>query len=80
MLKIRQTGFLKLYQKKHFPVFAKFFRKPCTKLNIFFVNFSILGPLGCQRWVVIPQNVKKPKSLHHIVEVVLNTEKIKCSM
>ncbi len=22
------------------------------------------GPLGCQGWVVIPINVKKPKSLH----------------
>jgi hypothetical protein len=28
-------------------------------------NFGqILGPLGCQGWVVIPQNVKKSKSLH----------------
>ncbi len=27
----------------------------------FFANFQILGPLGCQRWVVIPQNVKKVK-------------------
>jgi hypothetical protein len=24
-------------------------------------NFQILGPLGCQGWVVIPQNVKKVK-------------------
>jgi len=35
------------------------------KLKIFFANFQILGPLGCQGWVVIPQNVKKKsKSLH----------------
>jgi hypothetical protein len=27
----------------------------------FFAIFQILGPLGCQRWVVIPQNVKKVK-------------------
>jgi hypothetical protein len=27
----------------------------------FFANFQILGPLGCQGWVVIPQNVKKAK-------------------
>jgi len=27
----------------------------------FFANFQILGPLGCQGWVVIPQNVKKVK-------------------
>jgi hypothetical protein len=30
----------------------------------FLANFQILGPLGCQGWVVIPQNVKKSKSLH----------------
>jgi hypothetical protein len=27
----------------------------------FFANFQILGPLGCQGRVVIPQNVKKVK-------------------
>jgi hypothetical protein len=26
--------------------------------KFFFANFQILGPLGCQGWVVIPQNVK----------------------
>ncbi len=31
------------------------------KLKIFFANFQILGPLGCQGWVAIPQNVKKVK-------------------
>ena len=30
--------------------------------NFFFANFQILGPLGCQGWVVIPQNVKKSKN------------------
>jgi hypothetical protein len=29
--------------------------------NFFFANFQILGPLGCQGWVVISQNVKKAK-------------------
>ena len=29
--------------------------------NFFFANFQILGPLGCQGWVVIPRNVKKTK-------------------
>jgi hypothetical protein len=29
--------------------------------EIFFANFHILGPLGCQGWVVKPQNVKKAK-------------------
>jgi hypothetical protein len=35
------------------------------KLKIFFANFQILGPLGCQGWVVIPQNVKKVKITAH---------------
>jgi hypothetical protein len=26
---------------------------------IFFANFQIHGPLGCQGWVAIPQNVEK---------------------
>ncbi len=30
--------------------------------KFFFVNFQILGPLGCQGWVVIPQNVKKSQN------------------
>jgi hypothetical protein len=64
MVKICQTGLLKskfkiIFKKMmHFPVFAKKFRKPCKKLKIFFANFQILEPLGCQGWVVIPQNVK----------------------
>ncbi len=29
------------------------------EVEIVFANFQILGPLGCQGWVVIPQNVKK---------------------
>ncbi len=31
------------------------------KLKFFFANFQILGPLECQGWMVIPQNVKKVK-------------------
>jgi hypothetical protein len=30
--------------------------------NFFFANFQILGPLGCQGWVVIPQIVKKSQN------------------
>jgi hypothetical protein len=30
--------------------------------KIFFANFQILGPLGCQGWVVMPQNVKKSQN------------------
>jgi hypothetical protein len=29
------------------------------EVEIFFANFEIPGPLGCQGWVFIPQNVKK---------------------
>ena len=65
MVKICQTGPLKLNfetrPKKHFPVFAKNFRRPWIKLKVFFANFQIIGPLGCQGWVVIPQIVKKVK-------------------
>ena len=31
------------------------------EVEIFFANFQILGSLGCQGWVVKPQNVKKVK-------------------
>ncbi len=65
MVKICQTGLLKLnfeiIPKNAFSVFAKNFRRPWMKLKIFFANFQILGPLGSQGWVVIPQNVKKVK-------------------
>ncbi len=67
MVKICRTGLLKLNfetrsKKRIFPVFAKNFRRPWMKLKFFFANFQILGPLGCQGWVVIPQNVKKSKN------------------
>ncbi len=64
--KDQSNGLLKLNfetipKKTHFPVFAKNFRWPWMKVTFFFANFQILGPLGCQGWVVIPQNVKKVK-------------------
>jgi len=34
-------------------VFAKNFFRPWIKLKVFCANFQILGPLGCQGWVVI---------------------------
>jgi hypothetical protein len=37
----------------------------------FFSNFQILGPLGCQGWVVIPQNVKKKSQNHCPLESML---------
>ncbi len=36
--------------------------------KFFFADFQILGPLGCQGWVVIPQMWKKSKSLHRTVQ------------
>jgi hypothetical protein len=41
------------------------------EVEIFFANFQILGPLECQGWVAIPQNVKKSKSLHPTVHVYI---------
>jgi hypothetical protein len=59
---ICQTGFPKLnFEKKHFPVSDKKFRKPRMKLKIFLGQFP--NPWW-QGWVVMPKNVKKPKSLH----------------
>jgi hypothetical protein len=69
MVKICQTGLLKLNfetrPKKAFSGFCQKFLQAMDEVeNFFFANFKILGPLGCQGWVVIPQNVKKTKSLH----------------
>ncbi len=63
MVKICRAGLLKLNfeiipKKRIFRFLPKNFR---MKLKIFFANFQTLGPLGCQGWVVIPQNVKKVK-------------------
>ncbi len=60
MVKICQTGLPKFNfetrpEKRIFP------KKFPMKLKFIFANFQILGPLGCQGWVVIPQNVKKGK-------------------
>jgi hypothetical protein len=66
MVKICLTGLLKLNfetipKKCIFWFFAKNFGKLLMKLKFFFANFQILWPLGCQGWVVIPQNVKNAK-------------------
>jgi hypothetical protein len=51
-----------------------------NEVEIFFASFQILGPLGCQGWVVIPQNVKKSKSLHpialHQTKASLSSDKV----
>jgi hypothetical protein len=57
MVKIRQTGFLKLkfeiIQKKTFSGICQKFFQTIDEVE-FFANFQTLGPLGCQVWVVIP--------------------------
>ncbi len=67
MVKICQTGLLKLnfeiMPKKHiFRFWPKISAGHGWSLKFFFATFQILGPLGCQGWVVIPQNVKKSQN------------------
>jgi hypothetical protein len=38
--------------------------------KFFFADFQILEPLGCQGWVVIPQNVKKSQNRCTLVSMV----------
>jgi hypothetical protein len=65
MVKICQTGLLKLnfetIPKKRIFRFCQKFPQAMDEDENFFANFHILGPLECQGWVVIPQNVKKAK-------------------
>ncbi len=49
-----------IIQKTRFPVFAKF-SQAMDEVENFLANFQILGPLGYQRWVVMPKNVKEAK-------------------
>ncbi len=67
MVKICQTGLLKLNfetrpKKRIFRFLPKISAGHGWSWKIFFANFQILGPLGCQGWVVIPQNVKKSQN------------------
>ncbi len=70
MVKICQTGLQKfnfeiIPKKLIFRFLPKISAGHGWSWKIFFANFQILGPLGCQGWVVIPQIVKKKsKSLH----------------
>jgi hypothetical protein len=58
--KIRQKGFLKLkfvvIPKKN--TFCQNISQAIDEVE-FFATFQILGYLGCQGWVVRPENVKK---------------------
>ncbi len=67
MVKICQTGLLKLNfktrpKKRIFRFLSKISAGHGRSWNFFFANFQILGPLGCQGWVAIPQNVKKSQN------------------
>ncbi len=69
MVKICQTVLLKLNfetrpKKRIFRFLPKISAGHGWSWKFFFANFQILGPLGCQGWVVIPQNAKK-KSQNH---------------
>ncbi len=78
MVKICQTGLLKSNfetrpKKRIFQFLPKISADNGWGWKFFFAHFQILGPLGCQGWVVIPQNVKKKsKSLHPNDEPLLN--------
>ncbi len=66
MVKICQTGLLKLNfeiipKKSIFRFLPKISAGHGWSWKNVFASFQILGPLGCQGWVFIPQNVKKVK-------------------
>ncbi len=66
MVKICQTRPLKLNfeiipKKRIFWFLLKISAGHAWSWKNFLADFQILGPLGCQGWVVIPQNVKKVK-------------------
>ena len=67
MVKIRQTGlqklnFEKIPKKRIFRFLLKISAGHGWSWKFFFANFQILGPLGCQGWVVMPQNEKKSQN------------------
>jgi hypothetical protein len=72
MVKICQTGLLKLNfeiitKKRIFRFLPKIPQAMDEAENFFgpIPNPWTLRPLGCQEWVVIPQNVKKVKITAH---------------
>ncbi len=67
MVKFCQTGLQKLNfeiipKKRIFRFLPKISAGHGWSWKILFANFQILGPLGCQGWVVIPQIVKKSQN------------------
>jgi hypothetical protein len=74
MVKICQKGLLKLNfetrPKNAFSGFCQKFPQAMDEVKkVFVANFQILGPLGCQGRVVIPQNVKKSKNHCTLVHI-----------
>ncbi len=67
MVKIGQTGLVKLNfetrpKKRIFRFLSKISAGHGWSWKFFLANFQILGPLGFQGWVAIPQNVKKSQN------------------
>ncbi len=67
MVKICRAGLLKLNfeivpKKRIFRFLPKISAGHGWSWKFFFANFQTFGPLGCQGWVVIPQNVKKSQN------------------
>ncbi len=48
-------------QKRFFRFLPNIFASHGWSWIFFFANYQILGPLGCQGWVVLPQILKKSK-------------------
>ena len=81
MVKICQTGLLTLNfeiipKKRIFRFVPKISAGHAWSWKIFFANFQILGPLGCQGWVVIPQNVKKSQNHCTLVPMCIIYEQL----
>jgi hypothetical protein len=82
MVKICRTGLLKLNfeivpKKRIFRFLPKISAGHRWSWKFFFAYFQTLGPLGCQGWLVIPQNVKKSQNhctlmgrLHRLAESI----------
>ncbi len=63
--------------KKHiFRFLAKISAGHGWSWKFFFCNFQILGPLGCQGWVVIPRNVKKSQNHCILLYSTVFSEKV----
>jgi hypothetical protein len=68
---------LKLYQKKNLP---KIFASHGWIWKFSYATFKILGPLECQGWVVIPQNVKKSQNHCTLLYMLCEHTGIHCGM